>query len=171
MRGVSIRWPVQPVDQLQPLELFGSHHLNRWLPQGRPGELGVWSSFGPVGMVTSYHLVLKSRSSSNYKNVCGLTLLYSSSRLLLMIHATAHHSETTHSHSFWEIHRFYRMSVSFPILPRVLRGDPITGFWPHLSDHLPPDVAASWRPVRGLSARLLWLLHRFVVGSAMRFSV
>lgn len=105
------------------------------------------------------------------QNVCSSTLLYSFSRLLLMTHATAHHSETTHSHSFGEIHRFYWKSVSFPVLPRVLRGDPITGFWPHLSDHLPPDVAASWRPVWGLSARLLRLLHRFVVGSAMRFSV
>lgn len=28
-----------------------------------------------------------------------------------MIHATAHHSETTHSHRFREIHRFYWMSL------------------------------------------------------------
>lgn len=50
------------------------------------------------------------------------------------------------------------------ILPRVLWGDPVVGIWPHLSDHLSPDVATSWRPVWGLPARLLWLLYRYGMG-------
>lgn len=56
-----------------------------------------------------------------------------------------------------------RISLSFFNHCRILWGDPVTGVWPYLSDHLPPDVAAVRRPVWGLPARLLWLLHRYVL--------
>lgn len=56
-----------------------------------------------------------------------------------------------------------RTSLSFFNHCRILWGDPVTGIWPYLSDHLPPDVAAVRRPVWGLPAWLLWLLHRYVL--------
>lgn len=56
-----------------------------------------------------------------------------------------------------------RVSLSSFNRCRILWGDPVTGIWPYLSDHLPPDVAAVGRPVWGLPAWLLWLLHRFVL--------
>lgn len=56
-----------------------------------------------------------------------------------------------------------RISLSFCNHCRILWGDPVTGIWPYLSDHLPPDVAAVRRPVWGLPAWLLWLLHRYVL--------
>lgn len=51
-------------------------------------------------------------------------------------------------------------------LLRVLRGDPVVGLRPHVSDRLPSDVAAPRCPVRGLPARLLRLLHRSVATSS-----
>lgn len=56
-------------------------------------------------------------------------------------------------------------------LCRVLWGDPVAGVRPHLSDHLSPDVAAPGRPVWGLPARLLWLLHRYLTREVIVLTV
>lgn len=61
-----------------------------------------------------------------------------------------------------------KMTLTDPRKPlfllRVLRGDPVVGLRPHVSDRLTSDVAAPRRPVRGLPARLLRLLHRYKRG-------
>lgn len=84
-------------------------------------------------------------------------------------HNSVHFNISRFLSSSLELYRMCRHVNVNPVLApfgRILRGDPVAGVRPHLSDHLPPDVAAAGRPVRSLPARLLRLLHRYLAHEA-----